>query len=406
MNTPIKVSVVIPTYNRCDVIVRSIESVLRQSHRNLECIIVDDCSNDETETVIQGIKDSRVKYLKNNVRSGPAVSRNIGVQNATGSVIAFNDSDDIWKEGKLEAQLNVLMENDNYGMVYCPFLYFMGDIIRRIPNYDVPVTCLFGDIFDLLLEGNVIGTPTMLIKKECFLNVGGFDEELNAMEDYDLALRISREYKIGYVNECFVEAFCIDKGVNSHHLNALDAYIKILHKVQERDRKSGILSLMFQYLSLIEDQTIKSQLIHRVYSDLIPDKAYIDLVLEMWERRSGELQRVQTLITLISMADFSHFWKQFFQKMNIKNVAIYGCGRLGRVLADQFRKADIVFWGIIDREIVEYKGISIYSVVNIPEEIECIVITVYEPSFNKETLKKHTKARLMRIDEILKGRNQ
>ena len=367
MNNEIKVSVIIPTYNRCSTILKSVESVLGQSYENLECIIVDDGSDDGTEDMIRGIKDERIIYIKNNVRLGAAKSRNIGCKYATGSVIGFNDSDDIWKKHKLSIQLEVLFQNVNYGMVYSPYFYLKGSILKRIPSYEISVKLLSGKMFDFLLEGNVIGTPTMLIKKSCFMEFGGFDEDLKALEDYDLVLRISKKYEIGFVNECLVNAYCVDRGVNSHYINVIDACFKIMEKLHCGSKKNNLYSLILRYIPLIEDCTIKEQM----------------------------------LISLIGKADYTDIWNKFFHDMNIQNIAIYGCGSLGQVLAKQFDKSNIRFWGIIDRQIIECEGISVYKTTNIPNEIEAIIITVYSSSLKKEELAKKTKAKIIRLDEIL-----
>lgn len=401
MNNEIKVSVIIPTYNRCSTILKSVESVLGQSYENLECIIVDDGSDDGTEDMIRGIKDERIIYIKNNVRLGAAKSRNIGCKYATGSVIGFNDSDDIWKKHKLSIQLEVLFQNVNYGMVYSPYLYLKGSILKRIPSYEISVKLLSGKMFDFLLEGNVIGTPTMLIKKSCFMEFGGFDEDLKALEDYDLVLRISKKYEIGFVNECLVNAYCVDRGVNSDYINVIDACFKIMDKLHCGSKKNNLYSLILRYIPLIEDCTIKEQMIKRIQIDSISGKVYLNYAFEMSERWNQQIEKEQMLISLIGKADYTDIWNKFFHDMNIQNIAIYGCGSLGQVLAKQFDKSNIRFWGIIDRQIIECEGITVYKTTNIPNEIEAIIITVYSSSLKKEELAKKTKAKIIQLDEIL-----
>lgn len=401
MNNEIKVSVIIPTYNRCGTILKSVESVLGQSYENLECIIVDDGSNDGTEDTIRELKDKRIIYIKNNVRLGAAKSRNIGYKRATGSVIGFNDSDDIWSKHKLSMQLDVLFQNANYGMVYCPYLYSTEGTIKRIPSYEIPVKLLSGKMFDFLLEGNVIGTPTMLIKKSCFIKFRGFDEDLKALEDYDLALRISKEYEIGYVDECLVNAYRVDKGVNSHYLNILDACFKIMDKFQCGSKKNDLYTTILTYIPLIEDGTIKEQMMKRIPIDSISGRVYLNYAFEMSERLKWQIEKEQMLISLIGKADYTDIWNKLFYDMNIQNVAIYGCGRLGQELSKQLAKCNIHFWGIIDRQILECEGVSVYKTTNIPNEIEAIIITVYSPSLKKEELAKKTGAKIFKLDEIL-----
>ena len=116
MNKPL-VTVIIPTYNRAKTIERSINSVLSQSYSNLELIVVDDGSSDNTKSVVENIDDSRVRYIWQN-NSGACAARNNGINNARGEYIAFNDSDDTWKPNKLEKQLEVVTKT-GADVVFC-----------------------------------------------------------------------------------------------------------------------------------------------------------------------------------------------------------------------------------------------------------------------------------------------
>lgn len=404
MISKIKVSVIVPTYNRRSTILKSVKSVLGQSYADLECIVVDDCSDDGTELVILGIEDRRIKYIKNSVRLGPAKSRNIGCMHATGSVIAFNDSDDIWRENKLSSQLQVLVNNPNYGMVYCSFQLLKKGVMETVPSNWITKECLSGRMFDFLLQGNVIGTPTMLIKRTCFIEVGGFDEELKALEDYDLALKISRKYEIGYVDKCLVDGYCVDEGVNSHHGNMVDACIKLADKYQCRGKDSTFYHIIINSLASIEDPEAKKHLLNRVYMELEPDKEVFSCALAKATRAMVETKKEQTLADMLGLADYTALWNEFFQDMNAQNIAIYGCGIMGRALAEQVCKSNACFWGIIDRNGIGYKEFPIYDMTTIPKEIDLIIITVFSASFRKEELAKYTSAKLVRIDEIVSQR--
>lgn len=103
-NEPL-VSVIIPTYNRGRLILDSVNSVLNQTYKNIELIVVDDCSTDDTKEVIESIKDSHIKYIKLEKNSGACIARNRGIEKSTGEFIAFNDSDDLWIPEKICRQL-------------------------------------------------------------------------------------------------------------------------------------------------------------------------------------------------------------------------------------------------------------------------------------------------------------
>lgn len=117
------VSIIMPTYNCAKFIEESIESVLSQTYKNWELIIVDDCSNDNTEDIVKRYceTDDRIKYLKLDVNSGAAIARNKGIEQARGKYIAFLDSDDLWMDGKLEKQIS-FMEENNYNFTCTDYM--------------------------------------------------------------------------------------------------------------------------------------------------------------------------------------------------------------------------------------------------------------------------------------------
>lgn len=201
-----KVSVIIPTYNRANLIEKSVRSVLNQTYKNIELIIVDDGSSDNTEEIIKSINDTRIIYHKQE-NGGQSKARNNGVLLSTADYIAFHDSDDVWRENKLERQMSYIKENPQYGMVYCSFLKHMPhDEAITIPNSNL-IGETEGDMFLTLLVNNKISTQTMLLKKDLFLESGGFDLSLRCLEDWEFALRFSESYHIGYVDEILVDVY-------------------------------------------------------------------------------------------------------------------------------------------------------------------------------------------------------
>ena len=215
------VSVIIPTYNRGYIIERAIESVQNQTYNELEIIIVDDGSTDNTEEIVSRISDSRIRYLKNPINKGVSHTRNLGIAAATGAYIAFQDSDDIWKPEKLQKQMEC-MKQGNYGMVYCAFEreFFDGTVVYY-PSKEMPMEEKQGEIVLSLLKKNLVSTQTMLIKKEVILQVGLFNEGMSNLEDYELALRIAKRYPIGMVDEALVYLHTLEDGINQNHLQSL-----------------------------------------------------------------------------------------------------------------------------------------------------------------------------------------
>lgn len=208
-----KISVIIPTYNRCDKLKKSIDSVLQQTYSNIELIIVDDGSTDNTKEMVEAINDERIIYTVMPTNMGPAAARNEGVRIATAEVIAFHDSDDLWRPNKLEKQMTYWEMHPEFSMIYCAFSYHIGDLEGRFPSRKMEN--LEGDVFPTILVKNTIGTPTMLLKKSCFLELGGFDTEIKCLEDWEFALRFAESYLVGFVDEVLLDVYYTTGSVSS-----------------------------------------------------------------------------------------------------------------------------------------------------------------------------------------------
>lgn len=233
-----KISVIIPTYNRAHLITRAIDSVREQTYDNLEIIVVDDASTDNTEAVVTCLGDHRIIYKKLAENGGAAHARNVGVECAGGELIAFLDSDDCWHPKKLEKQMVYWRGHPEFSMVYCPFRVHLKTGSEQFPVKEMGI--LEGRLFSALLVRNSIGTPTMLLSKESFLAVGGFDTSLRSLEDWDFVLRFSREYCIGYLDEVLVDVYSAGTDRISNNTGAFyEGRLKMLALYREQLMKDG-----------------------------------------------------------------------------------------------------------------------------------------------------------------------
>ena len=199
------VSVIIPTYNRVDYLKIALKSVLEQTNKNIEVIVVDDGSTDKTSDVVMSFNDTRVKYFCQEHSGFPAVGRNLGMQKAIGKYIAFLDDDDMWFHKKLEKQVEYLHKHPEYFLVYSNGWIIdeegvQGELLLK------PKFIREGDIFLELTKRNFILQSSVLMKKEVFNNIGFFTENpsIRAAEDYEYWLRVALQYKIGFVKEPLV----------------------------------------------------------------------------------------------------------------------------------------------------------------------------------------------------------
>ncbi len=226
-----KVSVVIPTYNRAHMLSKSLNSVLNQTYQNFEVIIVDDGSSDNTEEVIRSFQkvDKRIVYIKHEKNKGQSAAENSGIKLAEGEYIAFQDSDDEWLPEKLEKQIRLIEKSDSdLGVVYTGFLRIMGNKKVYVPGPWVKQKD--GYIYNELLKGNFVGTPTILARKECFQRLGLFDERLKALQDWDLVLRFSKFYKFAFIDEPLVLAPFIPDSLSVNYKVMLESYELIISK--------------------------------------------------------------------------------------------------------------------------------------------------------------------------------
>ena len=191
-----KISVVIPTYNRIALVERAIDSVLMQSIKPFDIIVVDDGSDDGTSEMIQ--KKYRSINLVQQQNSGVSAARNNGIKHAKGDWISLLDSDDEWTEKKLENQANRLIKNPDYHFCHTNEIWIRNGVRvnqkKRHQKYG-------GYIFDKCLDICRISPSSTLFKKNILEHVGWFNTQLPVCEDYDLWLRITADYKILFVDE-------------------------------------------------------------------------------------------------------------------------------------------------------------------------------------------------------------
>ena len=223
------VSVILPTYNRAHVIGRAIQDVLEQTYRDLELIIVDDGSTDNTEEIVSKMDDGRIRYIQHEKNRGANAARNTGIAIAKGEYIAFQDSDDEWLPEKLEKQIYVFKKAPkNTGVVYTGFWRFEGNQKRYIPSPKIKQK--EGNICNKILHSNFIGTPTAVVKRECFEKAGIFDENLPRLQDWELFIRISKCYLFKCIDEPLVISYFTPRSISANQEALISAHLYILKK--------------------------------------------------------------------------------------------------------------------------------------------------------------------------------
>lgn len=191
------VSVIIPVYNREETILRAVDSVFSQTWKDLELIIVDDGSTDQTATILSERYPQEIQLLSQE-NQGVSAARNFGVRESSGKWIAFLDSDDYWHPQKLERQMEYLKENSKLNIAQTEEIWIRnGKRVNPHKKHKKPS----GWIYEASLTLCTVSPSSVIMTRTLFDRMGGFDEDLMACEDYDLWLRIANQEPVGLLEE-------------------------------------------------------------------------------------------------------------------------------------------------------------------------------------------------------------
>ena len=215
----IKFSVIIPTFNRFDMVQRAINSVLSQTYSNYELIIVDDGSTDETSQIAHIFKD-KIKFIQQE-NLGVSAARNKGIEISAHEYIAFLDSDDLWLPEKLQEHVNFIQKNPTIKIHQTAEKWFRNSKQVSPAKHHIKSG---GDIFLESLKRCMITPSTVVLCKSVFEKYETFDTNLQACEDYDLWLRISFYENVGFINKHLAIRHAGHVGQLSEQFEALDRF--------------------------------------------------------------------------------------------------------------------------------------------------------------------------------------
>jgi glycosyltransferase involved in cell wall biosynthesis len=240
-----KISVIIPTYNRAHTLPRALQSVRNQNYDNIEIIVVDDFSNDNTELLMSKAENADIRYISHNQNFGPAAARNTGIKSATGEYIAFLDSDDIWLPNKLSFQLEILIKN---GCKICgtQSIKINEDKQEIIPQwYPEHIQAKSA----ALVTNMFLNTSSLIIERNLLNDYHSFDTSLTCFEDWDLLLRLGEKNKIVVTKDLHTISY-----ISSNNVSILT----------EADKKAFALAKILKQHknTLIQNKTELKRLLH------------------------------------------------------------------------------------------------------------------------------------------------
>jgi len=276
------VSVIIPTFNRAHLVSRAIRSVLAQTYQDFEIIVVDDGSTDNTKEIVKSFNDSRIRYVRHDENRGGSAARNTGIRIAQGEYIAFLDDDDEWLPEKLEKQIKKFKSlPKKFGVVYSGFSYVSerGKILSNV------IPTLRGNVYDSLLKDNILGSPTPLIKRDCFQRAGFFDETFPSCQDWDMWIRLSKCYYFDFVPDILAKHYVHENRISANLNARIIAREKLIRKYwADLSQRPQTLSMHFSKLgklySLVGD-FIKARryFLASIKNDPFRENNYIHLFL-------------------------------------------------------------------------------------------------------------------------------
>jgi glycosyltransferase involved in cell wall biosynthesis len=209
----VQVSVIIPTYTRADVLPRAVDTALEQTLSDVEVVVVDDASTDDTAAVMDSYDDPRVTFLQHEENRGASAARNKGIEAAEGDYIALLDSDDEWAPEKLERQVETLeARSDEWVAAYCgttvvtdesasPLVQRLTDLLGRQGSSD---RVEGGEelVKDVLLQRlHTSAGSTLLVEADVVDRIDGFDESFDRYQDTEFLIRVLKQGKLAYVDE-------------------------------------------------------------------------------------------------------------------------------------------------------------------------------------------------------------
>ena len=226
-----RVSVIIPAYNKADYTVRTVQSILDQTWQSIEILVIDDGSKDDTQEKMEAFGDSIRYFRKQN--GGACAARNFGIRQAKGDYLAFIDCDDVYYPEKITKSVALLDENPDYGFVHTNIHFIDADekIISKTPS--TKINCN-GWISDRMLNTNLVFNSTVVVRRECLEKVGNFDESVFIPADWDLWLRLSEQYQVGYIDEPLTGYRKADNYTIANIEESLDEEIQVLKKAFAR----------------------------------------------------------------------------------------------------------------------------------------------------------------------------
>ena len=278
-----QVSVIIPTHNRSELILRAVDSVMKQTFSDFELWIIDDGSTDETEEKIKQYgkthdPENKINYLKTD-NNGVSSARNFGVKKSDGRLVAFLDSDDEWLPEKLQKQINYLEKNSYIRLVHGDEIWIRNG--KRVNPRNIHKKS-GGNIFKSCLKLCLISPSAVMMERNLIIEMGGWDEEFVVCEDYDLWLKVTSMHEVGFINEPIINKYGGHEDQLSRKYFAMDYW-----RIKSMDRISRAGNLEDGDILAVADEIIRKGVILLSGYEKHKNFVHYDEVKRIVERAHG-----------------------------------------------------------------------------------------------------------------------
>lgn len=406
------VSIVLPTYNRGEILKKTIASIISQTYTNWELIIVDDDSNDYTEEIVNGWNDSRIRYEKNDKNYGSNYSRNRGAALANGEFLAFIDSDNEWMPDKLERQISCFEAQSELELVFCKVMVKEGGLEKIVPNEQIE------DLKEIMVRKNIVDTSAALMRKTAFEQVGKFDEKISRLQDWDLFFRFIVVYELPalYVDDCLDINHVQTDSISKNNWKLFDSMVYFMVKYE---KWYSSMAAVRKHIVMMLHEANNEEEYSYAYKKILALISNNDNLLKEYIQQKDSItwgqfdekkqrEKYQTWYRTL------YRWKKrnaeegaivlnYINNSNAKNIAIYGLGRWGELIYDEIKdQKNFCLYGI-DENKSEFHNIEIKKQSDNLNIIDIIIVSVFM-EFNaiKKILEQNGyKGRIVSISNII-----
>lgn len=372
------VTIIIPVYNRENTISRAINSVLGQTYKNIEIIVVDDCSTDTTVDKIKEFKDERIRLICLPFNRGANFARNRGIEQANGEFIAFQDSDDEWMVNKLDRQINYML-TERLDASFSPYVLFDEGVSQIIPFNYQNIDLYRTKIKEELRKRNVVGTPTLIVKKNIFCQIGMFDETMPRFQDYEFVIRLVKKFRLGYISEPLVRAYRMQESISVNKKVLLDAYKILLKKHIDFMDLKCVINNIFDNTDIFGGGEVNWNKFDELIEYIGIKESYEDIkkIYKM------ELEYIYKKYFVIKES-FVNWYDLFCESIKTGEFAIYGAGLYGHKAYYDLKKKNRIpqFFLVTKKE--KKQEIDGIEVVELSEDIDKNIPIIIAVSCEKQ----------------------